>query len=337
MHIVPTLILIIYAMLAGVLILRKYQKYRQDGQLSSTELYRLGGMIFVIVIAATLTTYAFTEVKVGNAKLVVDPMSGAIRGPHLGEKWFFRAPWTRAVNIYYATLSTEMWTNNELPVGHEDRQGEYPAVKVLSNDGLDIEVDILIRYGLDPYSLIELYQKYPDLQYERKAVSSITREDVRDVVSNYLTLEIIEKREALSVEMTEKIMESLSTAPSLVGALVDIQIDLRDIDPPQSFKDAVADKKKAEQFKLEAEHARETKLIEADATAREAVLIEEGFAKAMMIRANATKQALETIAAQVDPNMYYSLQQLEKIAPNIRYLILTMGEDGVPIILSETP
>lgn len=318
MEIIPMLIIVVCIVLSALLVLRKYQKYNQDGEVTPAEMYRLVGMIAIIVIVGILTINAFTTVQVGHAKLVIDPLSGNIQGPHLGEKWFFRMPWTRTVDIYYATLSTEMWSLED------GTQGEYPAVKVLSKDGLDIEVDILIRYSLDPSSIIALYQKYPDLQYERKAVSSVTREDVRDVVSNYMTLEIIEKREALSVEMANKIVESLSNAPSLAGALVNIQIDLRDIDPPASFKQAVAEKKKAEQQKLQAEYERETKLIQADALAR-----------ALVINADATREALESISSIIDPDIYYSLQQLEKIAPYTKYLILTMGEDGVPIILQE--
>lgn len=320
MEIIPMLIIVICIVLSALLVLRKYQKYNQDGRLTSGETYRLVGMIAVIGIIGILTINSFTTVQVGHAKLVIDPLSGNIRGPHLGEKWFFRMPWTRTVDIYYATLSTEMWSLED------GTQGEYPAVKVLSKDGLDIEVDVLIRYSLDPTAIIALYQKYPDLQYERKAVSSVTREDVRDVVSNYMTLEIIEKREALSVEMANKIVESLSNAPSLASALINIQIDLRDIDPPASFKQAVAEKKKAEQQKLQAEYERETKLIQADALAR-----------ALVINADATREALESISSIIDPDIYYSLQQLEKIAPYTKYLILTMGENGVPIILQEGP
>jgi len=282
---------------AGLLIFRKYTQYQKDGEISNREGYTLGIMIFLIAVVAILGMNSFTTVEVGHAKLVIDPITGKIEGPHLGEKWFFRAPWTRTMDIYYATLSTEMWTNNELDIGHKDRTGEYSAVKVLSKDGLDIEVDILIRYSLDPSKLIQLFQKYPDLMYERKAISSVVREDVRDVLRNY----------------------------------IDIQIDLRDIDPPASFKTAVAEKKKAEQQKLQAEHERETKLIQADATAQESILLASGLAEASIIQANATRQALETITTQIPADIYYSLQQLEKIAPYVKFLILNSGDDGVPI------
>jgi regulator of protease activity HflC (stomatin/prohibitin superfamily) len=330
--IVPLLIGTVCLAVVGYLVFRKYQKYVDtEKTVSSGEWGRLGAMIFTIIIIGILILTSFTTVQVGHAKLVVNPLSGSISGPHLGEKWFFRFPWTRVVDIYYATQSTEMWTDNELPVDHPQRKGEYSAVKVLSNDGLDIEVDILIRYEIDPTSLIALYRKYPDLQYERKAISSITREDVRDVISNYLTLEVIEKREALSVEMTQKILFSLSNEPSLVNALKNIQIDLRDIDPPASFKLAVANKKTAEQQKLQAEHERETKLIQADATAKEAIRLAEGEAESTVIRANATREALNLITQEIDPEVYYSLQMLKEVSPNVKFLILTMGEDGVPI------
>lgn len=332
MNIVPTLILLVFAGIGATLIYRKYRKYQQSGQeLDDKEIYSLGVQVFVLVILAALTLSSFTTVEIGYGAIVVDPILQQVRGPFLGEAWWFRTPWTRVVRIYYATLSTEMWTDI---VENRTLTGEYPSVKVLSKDGLKIEVDILIRYTLLPEKLIELYRKYPDLRYEDKAISSVVREDIRDVVSNYTTLEVIEKRESLSDEMTKTILSSLTDSDTLMGALADIQIDLRNIELPQRFMDAVTEKQGAEQKKLQAEHERETLLIQADATAREAIRLAQGDAESALIIANATAEALKLISQEIDPALYYSLQQLEALAPNVEYLILTTGDEGVPILLT---
>ena len=153
-------------------------------------------------------------------------------------------------------------------------------------------------------------------------------------MSNYTSLEVIENSESLSDEMTETILSSLTDSDTLMGALADIQIDLRNIELPQRFMDAVTEKQGAEQKKLQAEHERETLLIQADATAREAVRLAQGDAESALIRANATLEALKLISQEIDPALYYSLQQLEALAPNVEYLILTTGDEGVPILLT---
>jgi regulator of protease activity HflC (stomatin/prohibitin superfamily) len=328
LHIIQTAILVIVIGVIAFLTYRKYSKISSDHEVTEKEYVGLIVQSVALLAVGFLLISSFTYVKQGYACLTIDPITGNINGPVLGERFFFRMPWTRTIQIYYATLSTEMWTDQE-----SQTRGEYPAVKVLSKDGLDIEVDILIRYELDPHSLIALYKSYPDLRYEDKAVSSITREDVRDVISKYTTLEVVELRETISIDMTNKMLNSLQIEPSLKGALKNVQIDLRDIDPPASFKQAVQEKKKAEQQKLQAEHERETKLIQADASAKEAIRKAEGEATATMIRANATKSALEAISTQIDPDIYYSLQMLKEIAPHTKYLIMTMGDDGVPVFL----
>jgi len=330
-HIVQMAMWIVIIGLIGTISYKTYRKISVDKEITEKEKVGFIGQIILLLAIGFLINTSFTYVQQGYACLTIDPISGHINGPILGERFFFRSPWTRPVYIYYATLSTEMWTDAEAGTS-----GEYPAVRVLSKDGLDIEVDILIRYELSPGSLIDLYKSYPDLRYEDKAVSSVTREDVRDVISKYTTLEVIELRETISVDMTNKILNSLKNEPSLKDALYNVQIDLRDIDPPNNFKLAVQEKKKAEQSMLQAEHERSRLLIQADANAKQAIRNAEGEAQAKILIANATRQALGLIALEIDPEVYYSLQMLREIAPNTRYLILTMGEDGIPIILNDS-
>lgn len=308
------------------IIVRAIRKFTKDEDFSFNELGKLIVMVMVIIIAISVVNMSFSSVDVGHAKLVIDPWSNTISEPHVGAKWFFRPPWTYTVDIYYATSSTEMWTDKEAGT-----QGEYPAVHVLSKDGMDIEVDILIRYQLDPNALADLYRSFPRMDYETKAIASVLREDVRDVISQYTAIEIIETRESISVAMTNLIYDSLMFEPSLKQALLasSIQIDLRDIDPPAGFKLAIEAKLTAEQQKIQAEFEREKALIEADAIAQSKVIQANAEGESKIIIANSTAEAIRTIQEQVGEEgweVYYSLQMLKEIAPNIKFLILNTGE-----------
>jgi len=222
--------------------------------------------------------------------------------------------------------STEMWTDNET-----GERGEYPAIHVLSNDGLDIEVDILIRHSLDPARLNELYRSYPDLRWEDRVISSVVREDVRDVVSQYTALQIIEEREIISTVMRNYIYDSLIEEPSLHNALINIEIDLRDIDPPLKFKEAIEAKLTAEQQKIQAEFERGRTLVLANATAQKAIIESKGMATAKIIQANATKEALYmifSVAPEANAtevlNLYLFLQEIKHL--NIPIIIAQGGQ-----------
>ena len=338
---VPILIVIGGIILGIVVLLWRVGKYSADEKISAEEKFKLFGMFVAIVVIIVLGIASFTSVGVGHAVIIVDPVFNTVSGPNTGPAWFFRYPWTQPVDVYYAMTSTEMWTDQE-----SGEHGEYGALRVLSKDGLDIEVDILIRYQLDPNSLVELYRSFPDLKYEDRAISSIVREDVRDVISQYTALEIIEQREMISQKMTETIYNSLISETSLHQALLEssIEIDLRDIDPPPKFKEAIEAKLTAEQQKIQAEFERQRIVILANATAQEMIIKAEGEATSRILIANATKKAIELIIESAGitnatqkaelAGLIYSWMSIEKTAeknPKM-LLMITIGEDGTPMI-----
>ena len=76
-----------------------------------------------------------------------------------------------------------------------------------------------------------------------------------------------------------------------------------------------------------------------NATAQEAIIKASGEAKAKVIEANATKQAIELILEPVDQSgnetriaeIYLWVQTLQKIAPDIDILIV--GTEGTPVMI----
>lgn len=340
------LLALLLVAVGGLLVWRLWNRYTEDQELTTGETVKLAIAVLLILSGGVVTFISFTTVDVGHAKLIVDPLfTKSISKPIVGPSWTFRPPWTYAIDIYYATTSTEMWTDAEAGT-----QGEYPAIHVLSKDGLDIEVDILIRYQLDPKSLVDVYRSFPDLRWEDRAISSIVREDVRDVISQFTAIEIIEQREALSTIMTNTIFNSLVTEPSLHQGLVEntIEIDLRDVDPTSKFKQAVEAKLTAEQEKIQAEFERSRKLIQANATAQAAILEAEGEGRAILIKAELTAEALERVLSTIMEtanvtgtdawNTYFTMQSLKEMSKNVGMLIIGLNEEGVPIIVqSPTP
>jgi regulator of protease activity HflC (stomatin/prohibitin superfamily) len=291
--------------------------------------FRRIALVFVIVIVIGTGALLFTmtgTVDVGYGALVVNPVSNTISGPILGPSWYFKAPWESTVRIYYATRSVEMGPT-----------AKYAPITVLSKDGLEILIDIMVRYQLLPSSLLALYRSFPNQDWEVSGVVSLSRQYVRDVISKYTSIEIIEQREVIAGQIRVTIQDGLTGNPLFQGALDNIEVDLRKIDPPQSFKDAINAKLAAEQHKIQVEYERATVLVQANATAMKSILEAEGQARAKIIVADGIRQGVELItqAAGIKNSteitmLYMQLEAMKEIAPQVDVLI--MGGGSTPLI-----
>lgn len=285
-------------------------------------------IIFAIVIPLTI----FRTVGVGYGAILVDPIGGTVSGPIIGPAWFFKAPWVSDIHIYYAIDSVGMWKEGEL-------QGEFPPITPISKDGLRIEVDVLVRWSLDPTKLKALYQRFPNLDWKDRVVSSVVRETGRDVIGEYVAVEMIENRSVITRVLSEEIVASLYAEESLLNALMNVEVDLRDIDPPAEFLKAIENKLAAEQAKLQAEFEREKILILANASALEKIIAAEGEASSRLIIANGTAESIRIIAEDAGMNMteltnlYLTLEALKEIAKTTQNFVVILGQDGLTYLI----
>jgi regulator of protease activity HflC (stomatin/prohibitin superfamily) len=263
-------------------------------------------------------------------------MDGTISEPIKGPTWFLKAPWVSDIHIYYAIDSVGMWTEGQV-------QGDYPAVTPMSKDGLRIEVDLLVRWSLDYTKLRELYQTFPALDWKTRTVSSLVRETTRDVVGHYTAIQIIENRSDITQALSDGIVATLFAEKSLGDTLVSVEVDLRDIDPPIEFLQAIENKLAAEQSKLAAEFERERILVLANASAREKIIAAEGEASARLIVANGTAESIQLIAENAEmnatdlTNLYLTLEALKEIAETSENFVVILGQDGLTYLLPVAP
>jgi len=321
------------------------EKFFKDayGNWSYTKI--IAWLLMIIIGISVFFMTMLATVGVGYVGILVNPVTGTIRGPVKGPIWFIKLPWEYKIDIYYAMDSVGMWTEwKEEAIGQfiEVARGDYPAIHAISKDGLSIEVDILVRWSLDPNKVIKLFLKFPMMNWKDTVICSVIREEVRDVISKFTAIEIIEQRSLIVEELYNHIKHGLTTEESLVGAIVEgtLEVDLRDIDPPVEFLDAIKQKLAAEQAMIQAEFERQTVMIMANATAQEYIITAEGEAKAKIIKAEAMKEAIALIAeaANMDKTeiakLYITLEALKEISEETGQMIvlLVIGEDGVPIL-----
>jgi len=289
-----------------------------------------------IILAVLLPTTILRTVGVGYAAVLVDPLAGTITGPIIGPALFFKAPWVTDIHIYYAIDSIGMWKENGLI-------GDFPPISPISKDGLRIEVDLLVRWSIDPTKLVELYTRFPNVDWKDRVISSVVRESGRDVVGQYTAIQIIENRSLLTQDLSTQIVAAMQAEDSLVDSTLNIEVDLRDIDPPLDFITAIEEKLAAEQGTLQAEFERQKILILANASAAEKIIAAEGEAMSRLIVANGTAEAIQIIADQTGANsteltnLFLTLEALKEIGRTTENFIVILGQDGLTYLIPVEP
>lgn len=295
---------------------------------SSKTLILVAVPILLVILVIISALFMVISVGVGHAVILVDPLTRTTSEPILGPTYAVKAPWVTAIDVYYATDTFE------------------DTIPSFSSDQLEMQIEVLVRWSLDPDRIRELYNNYPNLNYKEKAIQSILAETIRLVTKNYTALETIEFRDIVRNQIEAAVLQELEVEPSLAGALMRFEFDLRNIGYPAKYTSAIEDKLVAEQQKIQAEFERERILVLANATAQEVIIKAAGEAEAKIIEANATKQAIELILTSVGQGenttrvaeLYLWIQTLQRIAPEVEILIV--GADGIPLLIptnSTTP
>ena len=290
----------------------------------------LGLGIIVIVSVAIFATTMLVHVGVGEALLLVDPWfkkevsDVAATGP----TWHIKMPWEQAVIIYYAT----------------DNYGD--TIPCFSSDQLEMRIDVLVRWSLDPNKIRDLYINYPRLGYEDLVIKSVTEETMRLITKKYTALATIEQRGDVTIEIQNAVLTALEAESSLAGALISLELDLKNIGYPDVYTASIEQKLVKEQEKIAAEFEKDRILVLANATAQQLILEAEGQAEARTIVADSVKEAIELIIestgmtnttdTSIIAQLYLYLDTLRQISPDVGVLIIG-GDGGVPIIYQLPP
>ncbi|MEM2089405.1 MAG: prohibitin family protein [Thermoproteota archaeon] len=230
-----------------------------------------------------------------------------------------KAPWAYVKKVYVAVDTVHMWT--EL-----GRTGDFPAIGCLTKDGLTVDFDVTVRWRINPSTVVELFKKYPELDWKIRTIIPIIRETVRDVSSKYTAMETITMREEIAVALTASIEKALRADPTLHEGIILEGVELREISLPAKFTSAIEEKMAAEQEKLAA-----------DFQAAKVLILASADANATIIRAQGTADAINSIAQRCNVSsreiaqLYITVEALKKIAETggkINFIMIQGGEGG---------
>ncbi|MBO6880241.1 MULTISPECIES: prohibitin family protein [Winogradskyella] len=256
----------------------------------------IGIIVIIIVIAKSAVTIDSGEAGVlfrtFGEGVVIDE-------PPMGEGFHIVAPW------------------NKVFVYETRRQEIFEKMKVLSSNGLDIQLDASAWYQPDEKNLGRLHQEIGE-NYLQRIILPTIRSAARSVVGRYTPEQLYSsKRDAIQKEIFEE------TKKIVDGQYIVLdEILVRDVTLPPTIKQAIERKLKQEQESLEYEF----RLVTAEKEAQKVRIEAQGKADAnRILSASLTDKILQDKGIDATNRLAES--------PNSKVVIIGSGESGMPIIL----
>ena len=189
----------------------------------------------------------------------------------------------------------------------------------LSQDGINIKMNIDVQYLLDKKSLFDIFWEYGKEDNLKELLVDVIQDSVRDVCGKYNATDFPDKRDGIQSDM----QQSLTNDFELTKTYSKIQyLQLVNYVFPDSLNNAIDSKQTAQQDIEKAKNERKGKLTTAKtkqsvAEANARVLIDQANGNAQIILTKAEEQKISTIKIwQNRLDTYYSLMNDIGMTPN---------------------
>lgn len=257
--------------------------------------------VFILIALVILISKSAVTIGSGEAGVLYKTFGGGVvtDEPPLGEGFHIVAPWNK-VYIY------------------EVRQQEvFEKMKVLSSNGLDIQLDASTWFQPKYEALGKLHQEKSEQYIERILLPAI-RSAARSVVGRYTPEQLYSsKRDAIQVEIYEETKKIVDDQYIQLNEVL-----IRDVTLPPTIKEAIERKLKQEQESLEYEF----RLVTAAKEAEKVTIEAQGKADAnRILSASLTDKILQ------DKGIDATLRLSE--SPNAKVIVVGSGDSGLPLIL----
>jgi regulator of protease activity HflC (stomatin/prohibitin superfamily) len=294
---------------------------------------RLGTLIIVAVIAIVLlglTVSAWRNIAPGYVGIVFDKAQHNVTAGALDPGWAFINPFTQAIQQYPITIQTYSMVQKSA----EGQTTGDDSIKVQSNEGQQLNLDIVIQYQVIKEEAGQLYQDWGGAEIttvQDQAVRQYTRSQVPVVASKYTWEEITSSKRAEIV--TE--ISTVLTAEFAKRHLRLISFGVREVHLPPALQTALDQKiqaqQQAEQQKYQLQQAQvkaQQDVAEATGRANALKAQAEGEAQATLTRAKAQSEANKDLAQSLTPELirYQQLQRWDGKLP------VFSGGNATPLI-----
>jgi regulator of protease activity HflC (stomatin/prohibitin superfamily) len=267
------------------------------------------GLGLLVVLGLLLGGYH----QVPEGHVGVKKSFGAVTGDELAPGAHLIVPVKDSVQDVEIRPRTYTMANAE---GEGDRPGRADAVTVQTVNGTTVQIDITVRYRVEQSNPSKFVTEWRTVeQAEQRLIRPSIRSRLRDEAAGIQTSEIYtsDGRERLGTAAQEKVESAFASE-----ALVLEEVQVRDVDLPSSYDEALNEKEIAKQRvqkkEFEIQQARKEK-------------------ERQEIRAEADARVIEIRGRALRDNPIVLKQQYIKSIDASDKVILATDRDGTPIIL----
>lgn len=157
----------------------------------------LGGSLIIGLIVGFFSMTVTNDE--GQAK-VLRSWTGQVEGEILTPGFKTKAPWQSALT-YDVRNQQVIFASSK---GEPTANANGPQITIQDKEGVSANIDISVRYSIDPASVVDIYKKYGSPEnFVSKFIENDIRAGVRTVPAKYGTLELLNNRAKVETEITE--------------------------------------------------------------------------------------------------------------------------------------
>jgi regulator of protease activity HflC (stomatin/prohibitin superfamily) len=276
-----------------------YTKYAQTLKISGIALLILG-----------LFSSMFKQIDAG--RVGVKSLYGNVENGTLSSGLHLISP---LLTVTEFDIQTQNYTMSAI---HNEGANEGDdAIRVLSNDGLEVVIDLTVLYRISPESAPKIFKQIGE-NYNDKIVRPVTRTRIRDNAVYYDAVALYSTKRN---EFQQRIFSSIEDDFKKRGLILE-QLLIRNINLPASVKTTIESKINAEQeaqkmqFVLQKEKQEaERKRVEAQGIADYQRIISAGLSDKQL--------------------QYEQIKAQKELAASPNTKIIFMGKGSAPVILSD--
>jgi len=294
---------------------------------------RLGTLVVIALIAIVLlglTVSAWRSIAPGYVGIVFDKATHTVTPGAQEPGWAFINPFSQAIQQYPVTIQTY----SMVAKGTEGQTTGDDSIKVQSNEGQQINLDVVIQYQVIKEEAGLLYQDWggADIEFvQDQVVRQYTRSQVPVVASKYGWEEITSgKRDVINDEISKGLDTEFAKRHMRL-----VSFAVREVHLPDSLQKALDAKiqaqQQAEQQKYQlaqAEVKAKQDVAQATGEANALKAQAEGEASATLTRAKAQSEANRQLAQSLTPELirYQQIQRWDGKLP------VFSGGNATPLI-----
>ncbi len=293
---------------------------------------RLGVMLIIALVVLALLWLlmaSWRNIPPGFVGIVFDKANHKVTAGALEPGWAFINPFYKAIQEYPITIQTY----SMIQKSSEGRVSGDDSVKVQSNEGQQINLDVVIQFQVIKEEAAALYQDWGGAEIdvvEDRVVRQYTRSQVPVVASKYGWEEITSiKRDVINAEIAKALEAEFKKRHLRL-----ISFAVREVHLPQSLQNALDQKIQAQQAAEQQRYQLEQAKVKAEQDVAEATgkglalkAQADGDAQAILIRAKAQAESNDMLAKSLTPELikYQQLNRWDGKLP-----LLTGG--GTPLV-----